>query len=80
MTIDSLIAGLTILRPYYDGTGQIGAEHDEIYVYPTTRPLGEPDLHRLIELGWHQPMTRYDGLGFAAKDYRPGECWFLTGY
>jgi hypothetical protein len=52
-----LIAGLTILQPYYDGADgyNLGAEHDQIYAYATDRPLSPEDVAKMRDLGWFQP-------------------------
>ncbi len=77
-----VIVGLQILQKYrdkQDGFG-VGAEHDVIYVYKTVRPVEQPDLDRLIELGWFQEDVDYgddeetDG-DFAAKHYDSEEGW-----
>jgi len=46
-----------MLLQYYrdDKDGyDIGAEHDQLYAYATSRPLSAEAVRRMIELGWWQ--------------------------
>jgi hypothetical protein len=74
----NIIAGMQILLPYYpnqDGCN-VRAEHEELRLYATDRPLSPEDLQRMIDLGWHQEHDGRDyGKEFAPSDYRPGESW-----
>lgn len=56
MKTDDLIAGLTILAPYYDNPGgyNCGAEHDVIYAYATDKPVADADVAKLKAMGWTQ--------------------------
>ncbi len=78
MTVENLIAGLTILQPYYNKPNgyNVGADHDVIYAYATSRPLSDVDLLKMIELGWHQEHDErdYDN-DFSQVDYRQDESW-----
>jgi hypothetical protein len=69
MQLKDFMAGLEILKPYYDEPGYaLGAEHDIIYLYATARPLTPEDVARLRELGWFQ-----EGVG--DERYSPDDSW-----
>jgi len=73
-----IIAGLELLYPYYDDPEGFhnGAEHDEFYAYPTSRPLSDEDLGKMIALEWHQEYYELDySKDFAKEDYRSDESW-----
>jgi len=57
MKLRAFIEGLNMLTPHYqDGDGyHLGAEHDQFYAYATATPLSEPEVARMLELGWFQP-------------------------
>ena len=57
MLLSDMIEGLKTLQPYYCGCDghHISAEHDQIYVTPTDRPLTPDDVQKLYGLGWFQP-------------------------
>lgn len=57
MKLSNFVDGLNILRPYYnDPDGyHLGAEHDEVHVYATDKPLSSEDVKKLLALGWFQP-------------------------
>ena len=82
MRTPALIEGLTILQKYMDDMDDwnCGAEHETVYFYPTDRPVEQPDLDRLVELGWIQEDTDFgddeetEG-NFGAKHYDPEESW-----
>jgi len=65
-------AGLDILAPYFDKPDgcHLGAEHDQIYVFATDRPLTETDVQRLRDLGWFQPEQEGED-----APYDPAEAW-----
>jgi hypothetical protein len=77
MKTQNIIEGLIILRSYYDSDGyNIGAEHDVIYAYATDKPVSEPNLNKLVELGWMQPDAETgDDEDFEAKHYDQEESW-----
>jgi hypothetical protein len=82
MKNSAVIEGLQILEKYRDKPDgyDLGAEHDVLYAYRTDRPVEQPDLDRLIELGWFQEEVDYGdddetGGEFAAKHYDPEESW-----
>lgn len=82
MKTPDIIEGLTILQKYRatPDSYHTGAEHDCIYAFATDRPVLEPDLSRLIELGWFQENADFGddeetGGDFAAKHYDPEESW-----
>lgn len=57
MRLNEFIEGLTIFSRYYDKPEghHIAAEHDQVYVYATNKPLSEDDEKRVRALGWFQP-------------------------
>lgn len=56
MKLSQFIEGLQILQRYYDHDNYcLGAEHDQLFLYATNKPLNEYDFNRLIDLGWFQP-------------------------
>lgn len=69
MKLSNFIAGLNILKPYYDGEYVIGAEHDQFFAYATDRPLTPQDVQRMQDLDWFQPETNAD------EDYNPDDGW-----
>lgn len=78
MTIDNLIAGILILRPYYDTDGHhVGAEHDQIYLYKTDKPLSTEDVLKMRALGWFQESDEEDEETGEARlgSYDPNESW-----
>jgi hypothetical protein len=80
MQTAKIIEGMTILEKYRDKPDgwNCGAEHDVIYVYATDKPVAEPDLSRLVELGWFQtdPLDGDDeDEDFTAKRYNHESGW-----
>lgn len=75
MKLSNFVDGINLLRPYYDDPDgyHIGAEHDEFYMYQTSRPLSDDDLKKLLALGWLQT----DGGAHAdsPQDYDPEAGW-----
>ncbi len=61
MIMSKFIEGITILQRYFDKDGfNIGAEHDQFYVYSTHRPLSVDDIVKLRRLDWFQPEVDGD--------------------
>ena len=75
--LSKFIRALQIFQKYYDKDGfDIGAEHDQLYVYPTNKPLSEEDLKTVVVLGWFQPdVVAADEDEFKPSDYNPYEGW-----
>ena len=71
-----VMEGMAILRPYYDDqdADHLGAEHDEIFMWATDRPVSPEDVLRLRELGWRQPDVEDDDEG-EPGEYDPEESW-----
>lgn len=66
MKVQDIIAGIEILTPYYDNLDyQIGAEHDQIYMYQTDTPVSDEDMTKLKELGWFQEGVEEDSYDVA---------------
>lgn len=70
MKLSSLIEGLKTLQSYYKGEDgyHVGAEHDQIYIYQTDRPLTPEDVQKMRDLGWFQPDQTQD-------EYNPENGW-----
>lgn len=67
MRLDNFIEGLEILKCYFNDPGhELGAEHDQFYVYATQTVMTNEDVKRLHELGWFQENT---------EQYDPRESW-----
>ena len=77
MKTSAIIEGLTILQKYRDRDGHdCDARYEELHADATDRPIEQPDLARLIELGWFQEYADYpDDEEFTEADYDPGESW-----
>ena len=81
MTLDELTAAIAILRPYYDADGDhIGAEHDQIYLYATDRPLSAEDVLKMRALNWFQDSDDSEDADEETGEtkpetYEPGESW-----
>ena len=77
MQLDQFLAGLSLLRDYYDDPAgyHLGAEHDIIYVYPTDKPVSEEHLSQLEELGWFQPDVETGEESWTPANYDPEEGW-----
>lgn len=72
MKLSDFCKGLEVLLPYYDGDGHhLGADHDVIYLYPTSRPLPPHDVARLRELGFFQ-----EGHSEEPDYYDPESSWW----
>jgi hypothetical protein len=73
--MNDLIKGLVILAGYCDtpSGGMTGAEHDEIHVYATDRPVSEEHHCELYHLGFFQEGNS-DGHG-PYTNYQPQEGW-----
>lgn len=71
MNLRNFMAGLEILRPYFDAPDgyHLGAEHDQIFVFATDRPVSDEDVAKLRGLGWFQPDLDEDA------PYDPAEGW-----
>jgi hypothetical protein len=54
MNTKGIIEGMTILFKYYkDENGfNVGAEHDEIWMFAPDLPISDKDKDRLMKLGW----------------------------
>lgn len=57
MSLKDFIDGMEIIKMYYDDLEgyHIGAEHDQIYLYETNRPITPEHREMLKELDWFQP-------------------------
>lgn len=75
MKLDNIILGLEILKPYYvDPNGyHMNAEHDEIHLAATNKPLTEADAQRMRDLGWFQEDA--DNNEATPPPYDPEDGW-----
>lgn len=66
MTLENLMNGLTILREHFgeEAGYVIGAEHDQFFVYQTTKPMNKAAVVAMRQLGWNQ----YDKAGDDVDD------------
>lgn len=82
MTTKGIVEGLLLLEKYYDADTagyNTTAGYKKIIAYSTSRPVSQPDIERLIKLGWYQE----DKLGepdedgnFHAGQYNPDSSWY----
>lgn len=79
MNLKDLLTGITTLQPYYDEPAgyHLSAEHDQIWLHSTSRPLSPEDVQKMIDASWWQEHEDY-GEDFTVADYDPDESW--TGY
>ena len=79
MRTSEIIEGMSILLKYYDNPNgyHTGVENDVLFMYTTDRPVSEPDILRLIELGWLQDevVFRGDDGEILVEHYDPKESW-----
>lgn len=75
MNLKNFVEGITILQPYYDMPDgyHLGAEHDQIFLYATSRPVSDEDVKKLRELGWFQSEVLTDD--DEKPVYDPTEGW-----
>ena len=75
MNLKNFVDGINILRPYYDKQDgyHLGAEHDEVYLYATDKPVSEEDLKKLLSLGWFQ--SEGGAHEETPQDYNPSSGW-----
>lgn len=79
MSLEKFMKGLHILLPFYDKPDgyHLGAEHDQIYIYATDRPVGADDVAELLSLGFFQPDVHLpeDQDEATVADYKPDKGW-----
>jgi hypothetical protein len=79
MKLSDALIGIQTLQPFYDKPNghHLGAEHDQIYLYPTNRPLTPEAEATMREAGWFQPDARpvEDADNSNTAPYDPGEGW-----
>ena len=75
MNLKNFIAGIEIIKTYYNNQEgyHIGAEHDQIYLYETDRPITPEHVEMLEELDWFQPDAYEDDEG--ETEYDPNIGW-----
>lgn len=56
MKLSELIVGVTTASAYYDKPDgyHFAAEHDQVYLYATERPMSPEDVQKMIENNWFQ--------------------------
>lgn len=79
MNLKDIRTGIETLQPYYDKPDgyHLNAEHDQIWLDATDKPLSPEDVQKMIDASWWQERSNYDK-DFTAADYDPEEGW--TGY
>jgi hypothetical protein len=72
-SIRNLVDGINILRQYYDNPDgyYVGADHDEIYLYCTDRPVSKEHFDLLTAMEWHQYSIGCDNQNYVT---------FVTGW
>lgn len=77
MKTGALVEGIALLENYRDDKDgyNLGAEHDIIYCYATDRPLSEPDIQKMLDLGWFQEVEYADEDEMKVCDYEQDESW-----
>lgn len=72
-----IISGMQTLLPYYDDPEgfHVSAEHDEIQMHATDRPVSDADVEKLIALDWFQ--SGYEGDEFTLAEYNVEESWLV---
>ena len=75
MNLANFLEGVAIIKPFYnDQDGfHLGAEHDQIYLYATDKPMDDATVARLRELGWFQDEAENDADG--KPIYDPSSRW-----
>lgn len=78
MKLIDMIETLNMVLPYYDDPTDyvFGAEHDQIYLYATDRPLSPEHVNRMVELGWSQKGGANEDAPDAYAAYDPEESWY----
>lgn len=60
MILSKLIAGMEILKKYYDKDWYcVGTDSDIVRLFATDKPVSEEDRVKLIDLGWSQNTEEY---------------------
>lgn len=77
MNLKNFARGLELTRPYYtDPDGyHLSAEHDQIWLHSTDKPMAEADVQAMIDAGWSQERSNYNE-DMAVKHYRADESWY----
>lgn len=62
MKLSELAQAVQIMSTYYDDPDgyHVAAEHDQIFLYATDRPLTAEDVARMLALGWFQESGATD--------------------
>lgn len=69
MKMSEVVQGLQILQKYFhEDEYNVMAEHDQIYVNMTDKPLSPENLKTLFQLGWFQPGAEEDEDGYRVYD------------
>ena len=76
MNLKNLLAGITTLQPYYDNPDgyHLSAEHDQIWMRQTDKPLPPEVVQKMIDAKWFQEGAVYED-EFKAENYAPEESW-----
>lgn len=76
MNLKGMLAGIQTAQPFYEKPEgyHLGAEHDQIWLYKTDRPMDTEAVQKMIDAGWFQEDVEYDD-EFKAANYDPEESW-----
>lgn len=68
-----VVVGINILLTYYDKPDgyHCSAAHEEIYMYPTNRPLSSEDVQLMLKNSWFQS----EGISQDEGEYNPEDGW-----
>ena len=62
MKLSNFIEGLNILKPHWlENEYVLGADHDIIYLLPTSTPLSDTEIEQLTALGFFNPEEEPEG-------------------
>lgn len=76
MNLKDILTGIKILQPYYDKPDgyHLSAEHDQIWLHSTNRPVSREDVQKLIDANWFQEDADYED-EFKVEHYDPEQSW-----
>lgn len=79
MNLKDLLTGIRTLQSYYTKPEghHLAAEHDQIWLYATDKPLPPDDVQKMIDANWWQERSDYSK-DFMVAEYDPEKSW--TGY
>lgn len=78
MNLKGMVNAISIAREFYEQPDgyHLNAEHDQIWLAPTDRPMPPDAVAAMIAAGWHQEHGERDyGKDMTVSDYRADESW-----